>query len=303
MARGEELSWQTVQEIQHIFRDGLDDLRVRLDRLSTYPKLQPDATTEDRVKFVTLLLAYGVFVHGSAAYQLYLGGVEKAIAANIRPMIECGLRAQYLMINPNKANDYIDSDPFERWHMAKNYSKRRGRRQKLWPDCIKVLLKRPELVGGRDAVQALIENEKAILKGKVRSRFDEVLAKLRFPEPFTMLREMHKHDHNWNDDLYAVIGGLGHQAIHASIIFLTDAIRDSISSDYMVFDFSLKSDAIPEYLLQSAVYPIGMCERLDALFVVPQAMNEHTAKIHAQHTYLTNRLRDIGYITRIIGRE
>ncbi|MGZ3554020.1 MAG: hypothetical protein ACXWNK_18525, partial [Vulcanimicrobiaceae bacterium] len=71
MARGDELSWQTVNEIQGIFSGALDDLRARLDRLSTYPAPGDQDTAEDRVKFVTMLLAYGVFVHGAAACRLF----------------------------------------------------------------------------------------------------------------------------------------------------------------------------------------------------------------------------------------
>lgn len=303
MARGDELSWQTVHEIQGIFRDALDDLHVRLDRLSTYPALGDHPTTEDHVKFVTLLLAYGVFVHGSAAYQLFEGGAEKAIAANIRPMIECGLRAQYLIISGEKANDFLDSDPFERWYLGSNYSKRRGHRKNLWPLCIEVLTRRPDLVGGMDTVQHLIANRDAILREKMDSKFESVLKQLRFPDPLTMIRALRKHDAGWHDDLYATIGGLGNQAVHASIIFLTDAYSETLPDGHWVFNFSGKSDAVPEYLLQSAVYAIGMCERLAALFQVPSAMNANTAEIHSRHQYIADKLRSIGYIQRIIGRE
>ncbi|MGZ3529271.1 MAG: hypothetical protein ACXVAO_16460, partial [Vulcanimicrobiaceae bacterium] len=286
-----------------IFSGALDDLRARLDRLSTYPAPGDQDTAEDRVKFVTMLLAYGVFVHGAAACRLFECGVEKVIAANIRPMIECGLRAQYLIIDGEKANDFLDSDPFERWYLGSNYSKRRGHRKNLWPFCIEVLRRRPDLVGGVDAVQYLIANRDAILREKMDSKFESVLKQLRFPDPLTMIRALRKRDAGWHDDLYATIGGLGNQAVHASIIFLTDTLSDTLPSGHWVFDFSGKSDAGPEYLLQSAVYAIGMCERLGALFEVPDSMNSHTAEIHARHQYIADKLRSIGYIQRIIGRE
>lgn len=303
MARGNELSWQTIREIQNIAFDALADLRARLDRLTTYTMPAEEPTTDDRVKFVTLLLAYGIVAHGAAAYRLFEAGEARVMPTNIRPMIECGLRSQYLIIDCNKAMDFIDSDPFERWYLSTTYSKRRGHRRDLWEPCIEVLTRRPELIGGGDALQTLIKNKNAVLREKVDSKFEAVLKELRFPDPLTMIRALRKHDEGWHDDLYATIGGLGNQTAHASIIFLTEALREALPSGHWVFDFSSRSDAAPEFLLQSAVYVIGICLRLSALFEVPDDVNEVTNQIYTRHRYMAEKLRSIGYIQRIIGRE
>jgi hypothetical protein len=234
-------------EIRVVFGDALNLLEETLRGL----RFERPAfnSVQDRLKWITALLGYGVYGSGKAIACLFDGDLGRQLPGFVRAQFEASVKMAYVEHFPDSSIDFLDIEPFERWFLASERSTLDpALRRVVEHDCLIVINRRPELVS-QDP------NSASILAGTATPNFREIYRKLQLPGVSTMIDQLNGLDPGWNRDLYAVMFRLGSLGTHSSIGQLRDAFVEGPTG--VSFEISQSWDGAPDYLLQAANYLIG----------------------------------------------
>lgn len=281
MGNEPRLSRSEIGEIRGAFSHALDEYESLLRAL----RREPVSFVEDdnRLKWITALLGYGVYGHALAIRCLFDGSVGRQIPDHVRAQFEASVKLAYVEHFPEAARDFLDIEPFERWFLASERTTLRAElRQAVDRDCLEVIARRPDLVA--DA-----PDRARILSGQSAPNHRAIYRRLQLPKISAVIDRLNARDPKWTRDLYGVIFRLGSLGTHSSILHLRAAFVEDATG--FAFDVSQDWDGAADYLLQSTNYLLGFIFKVATRFNrFDDALQDRTKAIFDRHRQLAIRL-------------
>ena len=237
------------KRIELLYADALQEFSERIVRHSAM-KPHSDKEIENVVRLSVALLASGVYSGGVATLNLYQANLHKQLPGLVRSQFEASIRIAYIEKHNIMARNFLDSEPFERWFLASEYSKKLPLLKTIEAECFKIIKERPDLVGDQ-------KDSQSILAGKIPPNYSAVRKKLQFKATEQLMNDLRKTDSKWKADLYVTLFRMGSQSIHNEIGFLRNALADLNNDGSVHFSIDQREDGAPDYLFQSSNYIIG----------------------------------------------
>ncbi|HEY1656070.1 MAG TPA: DUF5677 domain-containing protein, partial [Candidatus Tumulicola sp.] len=172
----------------------------------------PSANQIDRMQRAAIgTLIIHTLELSKAIAALLQAGLGSQILPMVRAQFEMAVKLAYIEKYPKKGGDFLLSEPFERYWLAKDYEISSARLATIVADCKAVVANNP----------ALINYQTSKNSRPKRADFLAIRTGLSFP----LVRDM-VLDLQWHLDLYVMIFLFGSIDIHGSIIQLRNYIED-----------------------------------------------------------------------------
>jgi hypothetical protein len=151
------LSVGIANRIEANYEKSLALLRYRLDGLADLR----DRKVSDQwhVELATCLFAYGIYGNGCAILALYRADIGRQMPAIVRAQFEAVIKQAYCKYFPNKASDFLISDPFRRWMKARGKELSPELHNGIDAECMEAIRSNPRLLEGMPHAEDILSGK------------------------------------------------------------------------------------------------------------------------------------------------
>jgi hypothetical protein len=219
------------------------------------------------------MLAISNYNSAKSILALYEADQGEQTLVFVRSQFEQAARADYFAKNKQRARDFLDLEPFERYKLAQKYHVRAALRETIVRECKEVVRQNP----------LLLRHQRKNAKGRRKADFLAIREALKLPPMEELLKAL-----NWPPERYVDVYLFGSLRIHGSINDLRTYFEQNVDGSV---SFAPEQDlrGPPDYLLQSSAYLLGFIGRIDQWF--PGAGRDlEVGELLNQHHALANEL-------------
>lgn len=284
------LAFGLADRIEANYEKCLALLRCRLDARSDLAIRK--AGEHWNIELATCLFAYGIYGNGCAILALYRADIGRQMPAIVRAQFEAVVKQAYCKHFPNKAADFIISEPFRRWMTARGVTLRPELRNGIDIECMEMIRAYPRLLDGVAHAQDLLDGKLSLTDRDKKTIADQ----LDFKDLPQLMLKLDKLEPGWDTDLYGTIYRIGSEHSHHSVAALREALQGETEATFR-FDADQHYEGAPDYLLQSTSYLLGMIGRLDECFADSNAgASEDVLPLFTEYQAITRSLKDAGLL-------
>lgn len=150
----------------------MDDVLARIGRIPARKAWQGPT---DHLKYAACLFASSIYGSGLAILGLYRSGTHRHLTLLLRSQFEAAVKAEYLSRQPVRAIDFFDSEPFERWALAREYPIDSESANQIEASCLEVVRRRPNLLQDPSDLDSVLAKSKPL-------NYNHVWKQLRFKD-------------------------------------------------------------------------------------------------------------------------
>jgi hypothetical protein len=222
---------------------------------------------------VGILIIHSLHLSKAVAALLHADlGAE--ILMLVRAQFEMGVKLSYIEKHAQKAGDFLLSEPFERYWLAKDYQITVERLASIVADCKAVFRHNPGLVRYQRSDQSRQQ----------RPDFLAIRQGLAFPSMREMILDL-----GWDLDLYVTVFLFGSLGSHGSINQLRQYV-EGIDTSSPRFIIAVDQSGAPDYTLQSLGYLLGMVGAFANWFGTDEELDKRIRPIWEEHQRLVKAL-------------
>ena len=192
----------------------------------------------------------------------------------VRSQFEMAVKLSYIEKHPQKGGDFLLSDPFERYWLAKDYEIATDRFATIISDCKVVVKNNP----------GLVRYQRAAKRGRQSADFLAIREGLAFPSMREMILDL-----GWDLDLYVTVFLFGSLGAHGSINQLRQYV-EGIDTPSPRFIVNEDQSGVPDYALQSINYLLGMIGAFAKWFGPSEELGITVAPLWEEHRFLAGTL-------------
>lgn len=258
-----------------LYREMVREYGLHLD----WMRQQGPSPGERRDQQLTIgLLAISVYNSAKAIISLYDGGQGDASLIFVRSQLEQAAKAEYFATRPQRARDFLDLEPFERYKLAEKYKVKESLRATIVSECKNAVKRNPKL---------LLHQSKTT-KGSSRADFLAIREALNPPDMQGLLEA-----NKWSFDLYVTVFQFGSLGIHGSINELRNYF-DVDDNGTISFQPEVDLAGPPDYLLQSMAYVLGFIGKI-AVWFPGFNRDQEVRELYDRHKALDAKLKTLTY--------
>jgi hypothetical protein len=219
------------------------------------------------------MLAISNYNSAKSVLALFEAGQGEQTLIFVRSQFEQAAKADYFGKHAERARNFLDLEPFERFKLTQGYKIKDSLRDKIVAECKEKVKRHPHL----------LRHQGKTSKRKVKPDFLAIREALKLPSMEVMLKKL-----KWDSGLYVTIFLFGSLRVHGSINDLRNYLQRRKDGSVT---FAPEQDlrGVPDYLLQSMAYPFGFIGKIAEWF--PGAGREsEVLALRERHTSLAKEL-------------
>lgn len=256
-----------------LYDAALAELEQLVGRLPEYKWPAESQLVRTQRAAVGIIIIHGLHLSKVVAALLH-ANLGTQILTFVRAQFEMGVKLSYIEKHPQKAGDFLLSEPFERYWLAKDYQITVERLANIVADCRVVFRNNPGLI-----------RHQRVGASRQRPDFLAIRQGLAFPPIREMILDL-----GWDLDLYVTVFLFGSLGSHGSINQLRQYV-EAIDTSSPRFVINVDQSGVPDYTLQSLGYLLSMIGAFAKWFGANGELDKRIQPIWVEHQRLATALK------------